>query len=225
MYNKKTYGFTLAEVLITLGIIGVVASLTMPALIQNSKKTETSARLKKFYSLMEQAIIMSELANGNSLDWVKVETAFDEDGNTDFNAQGKITKEFFMQYLAPYLKYTSITEGKNLDSGTGTRTEVYLADGSSFSFNNGACMDFYFDVNGNSKPNEFGRDKFVFLMCFTKSKRLYYYGSENKSFGPYGENTKTREEALNRCKNNAFQCTPLLMFDNWEFKDDYPYRL
>lgn len=31
MYNKKTYGFTLAEVLITLGIIGVVASLTMPA--------------------------------------------------------------------------------------------------------------------------------------------------------------------------------------------------
>ena len=97
MYNKKTYGFTLAEVLITLGIIGVVASLTMPALIQNSKKTETSARLKKFYSLMEQAIIMSELANGNSLDWVKVETAFDEDGNTDFNAQGKITNEFFMQ--------------------------------------------------------------------------------------------------------------------------------
>lgn len=48
---------------------------------------------------MEQAIIMSELANGNSLDWVKVETAFDEDGNTDFNAQGKITKEFLCNIL------------------------------------------------------------------------------------------------------------------------------
>lgn len=225
LINNGNCGFTLAEVLITLGIIGVVASLTMPALIQNSKKTETSARLKKFYSLMEQAIIMSEIDNGNSLDWVKVETAFDDDGNTDYNTQGKITKEFFMQYLAPYLKYTSITEGKNLDSGTGTRTEVYLADGSSFSFNNGTCMDFYFDVNGNSKPNIFGRDKFVFLMCFTKSNRLFYYGSENKSFGPYGANTKTRKEALNLCKKSAYQCTPLLMFDNWEFKDDYPYRL
>lgn len=32
-------GFTLAEVLITLGIIGIVAAMTMPALIANSKKT------------------------------------------------------------------------------------------------------------------------------------------------------------------------------------------
>lgn len=47
MYNQK--GFTLAEVLITLGIIGVVAALTLPALIQNHKKSETTARLKKIF--------------------------------------------------------------------------------------------------------------------------------------------------------------------------------
>ena len=57
-------GFTLAEVLITLGIIGIVAALTMPSLIQNSKRQETSARLKKFYSTMSQALIMAELDNG-----------------------------------------------------------------------------------------------------------------------------------------------------------------
>ena len=35
---KKIFGFTLAEVLITLGIIGVVAAMTLPTLIQNYKK-------------------------------------------------------------------------------------------------------------------------------------------------------------------------------------------
>ncbi len=66
-------GFTLAEVLITLGIIGIVAALTMPSLIQNSKRQETSARLKKFYSTMSQALIMAELDNGPIKDWPKTE--------------------------------------------------------------------------------------------------------------------------------------------------------
>lgn len=108
-------GFTLAEVLITLGIIGVVAALTMPALIANSRKTEYSSRLKKFNSTMEQAIRMSELDNGQISDWVRSgDSQQDEDGDYDFEANGKITKEFFTQYLAPYFKYTNITEGQNL---------------------------------------------------------------------------------------------------------------
>ena len=54
MKNKRSYknGFTLAEVLITLGIIGVVSALTLPSLITSYKKQEASARLKKFNSLL-----------------------------------------------------------------------------------------------------------------------------------------------------------------------------
>lgn len=44
--NRKT-AFTLAEVLITLGIIGVVAALTLPSLIQSYREKETVAKLKK----------------------------------------------------------------------------------------------------------------------------------------------------------------------------------
>jgi len=51
--NKK--GFTLAEVLITLVIIGVVVAMTIPNVINNSKKQEYSAKFKKFYSTMKQA--------------------------------------------------------------------------------------------------------------------------------------------------------------------------
>ncbi|MFQ8625693.1 MAG: type II secretion system protein [Candidatus Gastranaerophilaceae bacterium] len=44
---KNYSGFTLAEVLITLGIIGVVAALTMPSVINNYKEKETIAKLKR----------------------------------------------------------------------------------------------------------------------------------------------------------------------------------
>ena len=49
-------GFTLAVVLITLGIIGIVAALTLPALISNYRKNLVVERLKKFYTVMNQAV-------------------------------------------------------------------------------------------------------------------------------------------------------------------------
>lgn len=56
----KRKGFTLAEVLITLGIIGIVASMTLPALTAKYRKRVIETRLKKFYTVMTQAIILSE---------------------------------------------------------------------------------------------------------------------------------------------------------------------
>ena len=49
-------GFTLAEVLITLGIIGVVAAMTLPTLIQNHQKRSLEVATQKFYSTMSQAV-------------------------------------------------------------------------------------------------------------------------------------------------------------------------
>lgn len=56
-YHTKEKAFTLAEVLITLGIIGIVAAMTMPALIVSHKEKETSVKLKKVYSTLSQAYI------------------------------------------------------------------------------------------------------------------------------------------------------------------------
>ncbi len=51
-------GFTMAEVLITLGIIGVVAAMTLPSLINNNRNKALEAAFKKNYSVIEQALNM-----------------------------------------------------------------------------------------------------------------------------------------------------------------------
>ena len=57
---KKRSGFTLAEVLITLGIIGVVAAMTVPTLIQNTNSAKFSAQFKKSVSTLSQAAMMGQ---------------------------------------------------------------------------------------------------------------------------------------------------------------------
>lgn len=53
-FIKKFQGFTIAEVLITLGIIGIIAELTIPAIIKETKKIEYVALFKKSYSVLSQ---------------------------------------------------------------------------------------------------------------------------------------------------------------------------
>lgn len=57
-FKNIKYGFTLAEVLITLGIIGVVAAMTMPSLIASHKEKETVSKLKKVYSTLSNAFYL-----------------------------------------------------------------------------------------------------------------------------------------------------------------------
>ena len=60
-YFRRWCGaFTLAEVLITLGIIGVVVAMTMPTLINNYQKKLAVTRLKHFSSMMQQAAKMRD---------------------------------------------------------------------------------------------------------------------------------------------------------------------
>ncbi len=74
-YCKKSWGgkphnaFTLVEFLITLWIIGVVAALTLPVLIQNHKNSVVETALQKSYSTMNQAIVRSEIDNGAREYW------------------------------------------------------------------------------------------------------------------------------------------------------------
>ena len=93
---KGRNSFTLAEVLITLGIIGIVAALTLPGLIQRHRKTVIETELKKSYSLLNQLLQRSEADNGSAIHWEWPGTTTDT----------TIPNAFFNKYFAPYLKIT-----------------------------------------------------------------------------------------------------------------------
>lgn len=60
---EKFSGFTLAEVLITLGIIGIVAAMTIPNIVGNYKKKVIETRLQRFYSVANNALLASQAEN------------------------------------------------------------------------------------------------------------------------------------------------------------------
>lgn len=65
--KTKYSGFTLAEVLITLGIIGIVAAMTLPSVINNSRNKQLEAGLKKAYSVIGQALDMYQAETGERI--------------------------------------------------------------------------------------------------------------------------------------------------------------
>ena len=80
-------GFTLAETLITLGIIGVVAAITIPGLITAYKKHVIASSLKRAVSSINQAIKQSESENGEMETWNK----------------SLEQEEFIKLYIRPYM--------------------------------------------------------------------------------------------------------------------------
>src|SRR5574344_257472 len=135
---KKIKRFTLAEVLITLGIIGVVAALTIPTLINNYQEKATVTKLKKFYSIMNQAVALAKIENG------------DIDGWTTNAAQSLAAADDYVKILEKGLKFTKKcyseanggcipSENIYLNGSSGGNPDEYtnsskmiLADGSSF---------------------------------------------------------------------------------------------
>lgn len=93
---RKKYAFTLAEVLITLGIIGVVAALTIPSLMANYQKTSEVAALKKAYAEITEAIKLMANDHGCADDLKCVGLFSNADDNTADNiALGNEFKKYF----------------------------------------------------------------------------------------------------------------------------------
>ena len=84
--NSRKQGFTLAEVLITLGIIGVVAAMTMPTLINQTQGAQYKAAYKKALSAISQGITLNVALDGASFADVEAGTAGKTDKNTTTGA-------------------------------------------------------------------------------------------------------------------------------------------
>ena len=231
--NNTKRGFTLAEVLITLGIIGIVAAMTIPTLMTNYKKARTVAILKENYSILQQAIKLSQDDNGDVDGW-------------DMNLSGS---DFFHKYIANYVKWQKEYSSKELQtvaphyylngkpySGwfydpTQTATHVILINGSSIAIRkSNNALAIFIDINGISKPNTVGIDSFMFV--YTPQYGLEPWGDKGteqtqsqETFGNYNRNKIMGNTylACNKSQQGKL-CTALIIHDGWTISNDYPWK-
>ncbi len=234
---QKHKAFTLAEVLISLAIIGVVAALTIPALVQSYKKTVVGTKLAKFYSTINQAITRSEIDNGDKRNWdIMYHTTVDRP-----DEEGISAKEWYEKYLARYTQVLKTEE-------TNTQEEVfnvYFPDGSMVGIM-GAHMLYYPDSK-DYKENQLATDDgveytdrkrsdsgikyfvFHFVPYSTNNKWTY-----NKGVVPYmdsnfdGSNDMLKNNPTLGCRqevtNERAYCTELIRRNGWKIPKDYPLK-
>ncbi len=222
---ERSTGFTLAEVLVTLAVIGIVASMTIPNLVQSYKRKVYSTKLKYFYSMMSQAVKLSEIDNGNAETWEKVAEVYDDSGASDIQENNLLTQKYFDKYIKPYIKYTetTVTGYNNINRWN---LGIILANGSTVYMHNGNCMDF--DILLDNKEPVYGQNLFKFILCNEQYKNTSYQQKANFIMPlcpACTEASPTREKLLEICKKEPKMCAALLMHDGWEFKDDYPFKL
>ena len=224
--------FTLAEVLITLGIIGIVAAMTIPTLITNYQKNITITRLKEVYSTFANVLLLAKAEHGDTQYW---ENAI---GQSITNKETATTK-FCEKYIIPYLSgakihgYKKLAEagidnyvamnGQAIANGnlTSNTTDGYyiieLKNGQIIFINYGhdgnlimQLVSVYTDINGRiNGPNAIGRDTFLFKYDLKKGR-----------FIPYGYDERTHDYLKQHCTKDAewssLECAALIMKDGWE---------
>lgn len=150
--NSK--GFTLAEVLITLGIIGIIAAMTLPTLVNKYQERITVTKVKKFYSLMNQVLQHAITDNGSIDQWSYIK----EGANApDVSSLGKSSSAFASKFK-PYLKIS-----KDCGDNTGC-----------------IAKQFYY-LNGNRYNVDYDGSKRYYKMILTDGLTLWIRDNYNPS--------------------------------------------
>ena len=166
--NTRRAAFTLAEILITLGIIGVVAAMTMPTLIHKTQNKQLQTAFKSAYSILSQTIINLRAEIGDNL--VNRYATYDYDNSVypninelyeEFNSVSQLKVVGECDYKDTVMNYNRTNEGY-IDRGTRTPDKA-LANGMCFNLKvNALQINLSVDVNGLKGPNQLGHDIFFF---------------------------------------------------------------
>lgn len=207
--------FTLAEILITIGIIGVVAMFTICVVVREYNKVVVETRLKKFYSVMNSAVRQAEAEYGDWRAW-------------SFSG----SETLYEKYLKGYLKVNDVK------SVNGYRY-YYFSDGSGFypryplSYAVKSEVELLFCPFGFSKCDVTGKNRFSFV--FNTAAGGYILTLFKNPIEPYTwkwngdlNSLKTYSEGLGCINRPATDpnnyCTTLIMLNGWKIPKDYPFK-
>ncbi len=212
--------------------------MTLPSLIQAHRRVEIAAKLKQIYSLMNQAILMSEKDNGSKEYW---------DYSCNNTGDTPCVERFFTTYILPYIKYTKY---ELFESFGGTNIAIYFANGSVMVSKMAGGVDCYFIPNGkNFNPETFsdkndngnftsvrkgmGSSIFVFGLYSHVDNKYTKFLYKQGGFEPYKYRLNTiNDEELKysgyySCYTSSTPgyCTALIQYHGWTFPKDYPYQV
>lgn len=179
--------FTLAEVLITLVIVGIVAALTVPSLVAKYQEQQTISKLESAYSSLSQALRMAELHNGKIDTWdigvkdtkegsvklynyiapelQKIKDCGDQRG-CFAESYGNLKGNSYSWQPDSYNKYVRgrLNNGVSFllwSAGSGCNVNYSKTHSGSLTR---TCGSFQVDINGDKKPNRAGYDFFAFAI-------------------------------------------------------------
>lgn len=246
MYKDiKKQAFTLAEVLITLGIIGIVAAMTLPNLIANYQKKIYVNQLRKTVSIVEQGfhkrmadLEVTDLSYGGIVEMLDPEVFKTEMPKTFKVVKTCVTDISCMpkdRTTNTVVKYKPLKPG-----GVPPSLENYylavLNDGTFIGFKEHFCgpvrnMDLtnlkyncgfvFIDVNGAKGPNQYGRDAFSFVIGNTGN--LFPLHGDVWSEANFGDTSKTYKTMPEYCdtsyaSSSGDGCAARIIDDKWEMK-------
>ncbi len=226
--QKARLGFTLAEVLVTLGIIGVVSAMTVPTLMQNHQRKTYVTQLHKVYNELQQAFIQYT----NDRNAINLKEA-------GLNSKAAV-KNFFNEYFKVIHECNGIvdpcfsTSYKNINGedveisgGWGYGNCAVIASGSSI------CMDYPFsysnsygkvfiDINGSQGPNILGRDAFYLAVFYDGVLDVSGADINCRTTGVCGTEGKSLKDIRGTAANckatvsTTDSCFGQILNDNWE---------
>ncbi len=221
LITSQKSAFTLAEVLITLGIIGVVAAMTIPTLISNYNKKVVEVKLQKMYALMSNAIAMSVVDHGETISW---NYTFG-DSSTPYSD----VLAWYNKYLAPYLKVTKVEQEEDTEN-----LLIYLLDGSIVKIEN-IIYDWHLYTNKTAiKTPKVGVSHFMFRFQPKLTEAQVdddrFANVLSPTINSYGYCWDGTYEGAkySSCNNGCYQtsalCAKLIHLNGWKIPNDYPYK-
>ena len=242
---RKRAAFTLAEVLITLGVIGIVAAMTMPVLIGNYQKKVWVNQLKKTISSLEQGfqMMMAEAGVDKLTDIPEWGLSVGHDDWTSDYPDAIEFKKYFDRYFkVTYInKLYTVVRPNNTISQNSKVDLLIFSDGSMIyemhidPINMRNCEDVYadgghmcvvvaqvpIDVNGLKGPNKLGRDVHMFYL--SEYGKLYAYGSKDSVISQVYNYTYWRDDPSlcgspddsSGYKNSSGECAARIIENGW----------
>jgi prepilin-type N-terminal cleavage/methylation domain-containing protein len=224
--SSKKAAFTLAETLIVIAVVGIVAALTIPTLIKNYQKRQTATKLKKIYTILAQATRQS-LEDNDGFDYPTVATRAER-------------LKFYNKYYAPYLKMAQICTSQSQCPSVYNAADVTVIfpDEIQVVFQPEVRGYMYVgvDINGKHGPNRDGRDLFsldvidglglVFLGKHDGNNKFIANSRDELKNGVKINGGSSYACCNDNCSSSGFKyltCGALIQADGWQIKDDYPW--